>query len=96
MADMQVADVQRLIDGLRWDRRRHPHRGRWEYSLRAQEVAARPMNLLRTAARSRYRIGVKPGQAVRIGHGELAEHQSPGLQENALHWPFHQARCYPQ
>ncbi len=37
---MQVADVRKLIDGLRWDRRRHPYRGRREYSQRAQAVAA--------------------------------------------------------
>ena len=37
---MQVADVRELIDGLRWDRRRHPYRGRREYSQRAQAVAA--------------------------------------------------------
>ena len=40
MADMQVADVRKLIDGLRWDRRRHPYGGRREYSQRAQAVAA--------------------------------------------------------
>jgi hypothetical protein len=40
MADMQVADVRELIDGLRWDRRRHPYRGRREYSQRARAVAA--------------------------------------------------------
>ena len=40
MADMQVADVRKLIDGLRWDRRRHPYSGRREYSQRAQAVAA--------------------------------------------------------
>ena len=40
MADVQVADVRELIDGLRWDRRRHPYRGRREYSQRAQAVAA--------------------------------------------------------
>ena len=40
MADMQVADVRELIDGLRWDRRRHPYRGRREYAQRAQAVAA--------------------------------------------------------
>ncbi len=37
---MQVADVRKLIDGLRWDRRRHPYSGRREYSQRAQAVAA--------------------------------------------------------
>jgi len=37
---MQVADVRELIDGLRWDRRRHPYRGRREYSQRARMVAA--------------------------------------------------------
>ncbi|HLK00744.1 MAG TPA: hypothetical protein VKU39_12665 [Streptosporangiaceae bacterium] len=37
---MQVADVRELIDGLRWDRRRHPYHGRREYSQRAQAVAA--------------------------------------------------------
>jgi len=40
MADMQVADVRKLIDGLRWDRRRNPYSGRREYSQRAQAVAA--------------------------------------------------------
>jgi tetratricopeptide (TPR) repeat protein len=40
MAGMQVADVRKLIDGLRWDRRRHPYSGRREYSQRAQAVAA--------------------------------------------------------
>jgi hypothetical protein len=40
MADMQVADIRKLIDGLRWDRRRHPYSGRREYSQRAQAVAA--------------------------------------------------------
>jgi hypothetical protein len=40
MADMQVADVRKLIDGLRWDRRRHPYSGRREYAQRAQSVAA--------------------------------------------------------
>src|SRR5579859_7636574 len=40
MADMQVAHVRELIDGLRWDRRRHPYHGRREYSQRAQAVAA--------------------------------------------------------
>ena len=28
MADMQVADVRKLIDGLRWHRRRHSYSGR--------------------------------------------------------------------
>jgi hypothetical protein len=37
---MHVADVGKLIDGLRWDRRRHPYSGRREYSQRAQAVAA--------------------------------------------------------
>jgi hypothetical protein len=37
---MQVADVRKLIDGLRWDRRGHPYRGRREYSQCAQAVAA--------------------------------------------------------
>src|SRR5215469_79796 len=30
------------------------------------------------------RVGVEVGQVVKIGHGELAEHQSFGLQENTL------------
>ena len=38
MADMQVADVRKLIDGLRWDRRRHPYSGRREYPQRAQSL----------------------------------------------------------
>jgi len=37
---MQVADVRKMIDGLRWDRRRNPYSGRREYSQRAQAVAA--------------------------------------------------------
>jgi len=36
---MQVANVRKLIDGLRWDRRRNPYSGRREYSQRAQAVA---------------------------------------------------------
>ncbi len=40
MADAQVAEVRRLIDGLRRDRRRHPYSGRREYSERARAVAA--------------------------------------------------------
>jgi hypothetical protein len=40
MADMPVADVRKLIDGLRRDRRRHPYSGRGEYSQRARAVAA--------------------------------------------------------
>jgi hypothetical protein len=40
MVDAQVNEVRGLIDGLRWDRRRHPYRGRGEYAARAGEVAA--------------------------------------------------------
>jgi len=39
MTDARVAEVRRLIDGLRRDRRQHPYRGRGEYSDRAREVA---------------------------------------------------------
>jgi hypothetical protein len=39
MTDIQVAEVRSLIDGLRWDRRSHPYRGRREYSQRAWAVA---------------------------------------------------------
>ena len=39
MADAGVAEVRRLIDGLRRDRRQHPYRGRGEYSDRARDVA---------------------------------------------------------
>jgi hypothetical protein len=39
MAEDAVIEVRRLIDGLRWDRRRNPYYGRREYSQRAQEVA---------------------------------------------------------
>ena len=39
MADAGVAEVRRLIDGLRRDRRQHPYGGRGEYSDRAREVA---------------------------------------------------------
>lgn len=39
MAEARVAEVARLIDGLRRDRRQHPHRGRHEYSGRAREAA---------------------------------------------------------
>jgi hypothetical protein len=46
MADMQVADVRKLIDGLRWDRRRHPCSGRREYLQRAQAVAAAVADLI--------------------------------------------------
>ena len=40
MTDVRVAEVRQLIDGLRWDRRRHPYHGRPEYSQRARAVAA--------------------------------------------------------
>jgi hypothetical protein len=39
MADTQVAEVRRLIDGLRRNPRTHPYHGRREYSDRAREVA---------------------------------------------------------
>jgi len=39
VAEDAVADVRHLIDGLRWDRRRHPYHGRREYSDRAGEVS---------------------------------------------------------
>jgi hypothetical protein len=40
MTDVRVAEIRQLIDGLRWDRRRHPYHGRREYSQRARAVAA--------------------------------------------------------
>jgi tetratricopeptide (TPR) repeat protein len=40
MADAQVTEVRRLIDGLRRNPRTHPYHGRREYSARAREVAA--------------------------------------------------------
>jgi hypothetical protein len=40
MADAQVAEVRRLIDGLRRNPRTHPYHGRREYSGRARDVAA--------------------------------------------------------
>jgi hypothetical protein len=39
MADAQLAEVRRLIDGLRRNPRAHPYHGRREYSDRAREVA---------------------------------------------------------
>src|SRR5450756_318185 len=39
MADERVAEVRRLIDGLRRNPRTHPYHGRREYSDRAREVA---------------------------------------------------------
>jgi tetratricopeptide (TPR) repeat protein len=39
MADAQVTEVRRLIDGLRRNPRTHPYHGRREYSERAREVA---------------------------------------------------------
>jgi hypothetical protein len=39
MADAQVAEVRRLVDGLRRNPRTHPYHGRREYSVRAREVA---------------------------------------------------------
>ena len=39
MADAQVTEVRRLIDGLRRNPRTHPYHGRREYSDRAREVA---------------------------------------------------------
>lgn len=40
MADAQLTEVRRLIDGLRRNPRTHPYHGRREYSDRAREVAA--------------------------------------------------------
>lgn len=40
MADERVLRIRRLIDGLRWDRRRHPYAARREYATRAADVAA--------------------------------------------------------
>ena len=39
VADAQVTEVRRLIDGLRRNPRTHPFHGRREYSDRAREVA---------------------------------------------------------
>lgn len=39
MADAQLTEVRRLIDGLRRNPRTHPYHGRREYSDRAREVA---------------------------------------------------------
>ncbi|WP_131950581.1 hypothetical protein [Actinomadura sp. GC306] len=50
MADSQVIEVRRLIDGLRWDRRRDPYRGRREYGARADEVAAEIDRLIKREA----------------------------------------------
>lgn len=36
---MTGEELSALVDRLRWDRRRHPHRGRREYSQTAREVA---------------------------------------------------------
>jgi hypothetical protein len=38
VADEQVEQIRRLIDGLRRDRRQHPYSGRAEYSRRAREA----------------------------------------------------------
>lgn len=48
MAEDAVAEVSRLIDGLRWDRRRHPFYGRRVYSDRAGEVR-RPIGTMLSA-----------------------------------------------
>ncbi|NVI89220.1 hypothetical protein [Actinomadura sp. BRA 177] len=50
MTDAQVIEVRRLIDGLRWDRRRDPYRGRREYAARAGEVAAEIDHLIKREA----------------------------------------------
>ena len=42
--------MRRLIDGLRWDRRRHPYRGRREYAARAGEVAGEIDHLIKQGA----------------------------------------------
>jgi hypothetical protein len=43
MADMQVADVRKLIDGLRWHRRRHSYSGRTGLARhRAQGIRRSP------------------------------------------------------
>lgn len=50
VTNAQVIEVRRLIDGLRWDRRRHPYRGRREYATRADEVAAEIDQLIKRKA----------------------------------------------
>ena len=39
MADARMAEIRRLIDGLRRNPRTHPYHGRREYSVRVREVA---------------------------------------------------------
>jgi hypothetical protein len=46
MADMQIAEVRKLINGLRRDRRRHPYSGRREYSQCAEAVVAAVANMI--------------------------------------------------
>ncbi len=53
VTDAQVIEVRRLIDGLRWDRRRDPYRGRREYAARAGEVAAEIDHLIKREAAAR-------------------------------------------
>jgi hypothetical protein len=45
---VEVAEVRKLIDGLRWDRRRHPYSGRREYAQRARAVAAAIADMIET------------------------------------------------
>jgi phytoene/squalene synthetase len=49
MADAQVAEVTRLIGGLRRDRRQHPYRGRREYPERVREVAGAIADMIESA-----------------------------------------------
>jgi hypothetical protein len=46
MADTEVTEVRRLIDGLRRNPRTHPYHGRREYSDRAREVAVALASML--------------------------------------------------
>lgn len=48
VGSVEVQRVRRLIDGLRRDRRTHPHHGRREYSQRARDVAAACAALIET------------------------------------------------
>jgi phytoene/squalene synthetase len=76
MADARVAEVRRLIDGLRRDRRQHPYHGRGEYSDRARKVAGAIADMIESGAAANAE-NLKSFADLTEEPGELAEDQRP-------------------
>jgi hypothetical protein len=78
MADAQVAEVRRLIDGLRRNPRTHPYHGRREYSERAREVAAALAGML-DAGRAADVVPLARRTVERVTDGMLHIDDSSGI-----------------